>query len=99
MHDENFIISVEICKKIYIQYKKTLIYNISDHEQPADTGKDTVEVTGTQVEGDETCGVSLDNANWPADVDNHNITPIACKIYQTQYPCQSIHLQHIYIYE
>ena len=35
------------------------------------------------MEEDETSGVSLDNANWHADVDNHNITPIACKIYQT----------------
>ena len=73
---------------MYIQYKKTLTYNISGSEQHTDIGKDTVEVKGIHVEEDETSGVSLDNANWPTDVDNHNITPIACKIYQTQYPCQ-----------
>ena len=99
MHDENFIISIQICKKIYIQYKKTLAYNISGHEQQGDRRKDTVEVTDIPVQVDETCGISLDNPSWHVDVDNHNTTSTACKIYQTQYPCQSIHLQHINIYE
>ena len=57
------------------------------------------EVTDIPVQVANTCGTSLDNPNWHTNVDNHNTTPIACKIYQTQYPCQSVHLQHINIYE
>ena len=75
------------------------MYNISGHEQHGDTRKVTEEVTHIPVKVAETCGISLDNLNWHTDVDNNNTTPISCKIYQTQYPCQSIHLQHINIYE
>ena len=50
-------------------------------------------VADTQVQQYDTCGVSLDNAKWHADVDNPDITPIACKIYHTQYPYQRIHVQ------
>ena len=46
-----------------------------------------------------TCATSMDNASWHTNVDNCNTSHIACKIYQTQYPCQSIHLQDINIYE
>ena len=46
-----------------------------------------------------TCATSMDRPSWHKNVDNYNTTPIACKIYQTQYRCQSIHLQHINIYE
>ena len=46
-----------------------------------------------------TCATSVDNPSWHTNVDNYNKTPTACTIYQTQYPCQSIHLQDINIYE
>ena len=57
------------------------------------------EVTDIPVKVPKTCGVSLDNPNWHTDVDNNNTTPIVCKTYETQYPCQNIHLQQINIYE
>ena len=57
-----------------------------------------MEENSIHVEEDETSRVSLDNTNWHVDMDNQNITPIACKIYQTQYSCQSIHIQHINVY-
>ena len=88
-----------MCKKIYIQYQKTLTYNISGSEPHGHITEVTEEVTDIPVQVANTCGTSLDNPNWHTNVDNYNTTPIACKIYQTQYPCQSMHLQHINIYE
>ena len=69
---------------MYIQYQRTLTYNISGSEQHGHAPEVTEEVTDIPVQEANTCGTSLDNPNWHTNVDNDNAPPIACKIYQTQ---------------
>ena len=75
-----------------------MTYNILGCEQHGDKRKVNEEVTDIPVKVPKTCEVSLDNPNWHTDVDNET-TPIACKTYETQYPCENIHCQQINIYE
>ena len=82
-----------------MQYQKTLTCNISGSEPHGQTIEVSQEVSPISLQIANTCATTLDNPSWNTNVDNYNTTPIACKIYETQYPCQSIHLQHINIYE
>ena len=72
---------------------------MSGSEPHGHTTEVSQEVSHIPLQIANTCATSLDNPSWHTNVDNCNTTPIASKIYQTQYPCQSIHLQHINIYE
>ena len=81
----------EICKKISLQYKKTVTCNISMSESSGCTTPLSPQLSGLPADIEGKLSTTLyENPKWHIDVDKQHTSAISCKVSQTQYLSQKL---------
>ena len=76
----------EICKKISLQYQKTVTCNISVSESSGCITPVSQHVTDLPADIERKLSMtSYENPTWHTDGDKQHTSAISCKISQTQY--------------
>ena len=81
----------EICKKISLQYQKTVTCNISVSESSGCTTPVSPQVSDLPADIVRKLSTTLyENPRWHTNVDKQHTSAISCKISQTQYLSQKL---------